>query len=67
MTSNAPRPETPPIEIRATAADREALRRLRRDAGSWLTVDWRALQELQPPGALDRRPVARDSWAPFTL
>ena len=27
----------------------------------------RTWQELQPPGALDRRPVARDSWAPFTL
>lgn len=66
MTSNAPRPDAPPLEIRATAADREALRGLR-DAGSWLMIDWRALQELQPPGALDRRPVARDSWAPFTL
>jgi hypothetical protein len=54
-------------DLRVTSADVDALRRLRSEAPSWLTLDWRTLDELVGPDTLARRPLARDTWAPFTL
>lgn len=54
-------------DLPVTPADVDALRRLRADAPSWFSLEWRALDELAGPGALDRRPLARDTWAPFSL
>jgi hypothetical protein len=50
-----------------TPEDVEALRRLRGDVPSWLSLDWRALHELIGADALDRRPIARDAWTAFSL
>jgi hypothetical protein len=67
MTSNE-RPEPPaPFEIAASAVDREMLERVRRETPSWLIMDWREIERLLPPHALDRRAPARDSWTPFAL
>lgn len=54
-------------DLPVTPADVDALRRLRADVPSWFLLDWRALDELVAPDALDRRPLARDTWAPFSL
>lgn len=54
-------------DLTVTHADVDALRRLRADVPSWFSLDWRTLSELAGPGALDRRPCARDTWAPFSL
>ena len=50
-----------------TAEDVVTLRRIRADVPSWFSLDWRTLQDLVGPDALDRRPLARDAWAPFSL
>jgi hypothetical protein len=50
-----------------TPADVKAQRQLRESVPSWLTMDWRELDGLVAPDALDRRPLARDTWTPFTL
>ena len=50
-----------------TPEDIAVQRRLRLEAPSWLELDWRELVAMVPPNALDRRPVARDAWAPFSL
>jgi len=54
-------------DLPVTPEDVEALRRLREDVPSWLSLDWRALQELIGADALDRRPIARDAWMEFSL
>ena len=50
-----------------TQEDSAVQRRLRLESRSWLELDWCELDAMLPPDALDRRPVARDSWAPFSL
>ena len=50
-----------------TQEDIAVQRRLRLESPSWLELDWRELDAMLPPDALDRRPVARESWAPFSL
>lgn len=54
-------------DLPVTPADVDALRHLRAGVPSWFSLDWRALNELAGPDALDRRPLARDTWAPFSL
>lgn len=54
-------------DLPVTPADVDALRRLRADVPSWLSLDWRTLEALVGPHARDRRPLARDTWAPFSL
>jgi hypothetical protein len=54
-------------DVPVTREDVEALRRLRADVPSWLALDYRELAAILPPDALDRRPVARDTWEPFSL
>lgn len=54
-------------DLPVTDADVEALRRAARDVSSWLTLDASELETLIPPDALDRRPLARDTWEPFSL
>lgn len=50
-----------------TPADVEAQRRLRESLPSWFDLDWRVLDQLVPEDALARRPIANDTWRPFTL
>ena len=50
-----------------TQEDIAVQRRLRLESRSWLELDWRELDAMLPPNAPDRRLVARDSWAPFSL
>jgi hypothetical protein len=50
-----------------TPEDVEALRRARRETPSWLTLVAAALKPLLPPEAIDARPLAQDSWEPFSL
>lgn len=54
-------------DLPVTQADVAALRRLRADVPSWFLLDWRTLDTLVAPDALDRRPLARDTWTPFSL
>lgn len=54
-------------DLPVTQADVEALRRLRADVPTWLSLDWRDLRALIPAAAMDRRPIASDRWAPFSL
>ena len=69
MTSKTPTDRLLDLDrgLPVTQDDIAAQRRLRRDVSSWLQVDWRELLALVPPDALDRRPLARNSWAPFSL
>ena len=54
-------------DLPVTAADVEALRRLRADLPSWFELDWTQIVAIVGPGALDRRPLAEDHWRPFSL
>ncbi len=54
-------------DLPVTPDDADALRRAARDVPSWLTLEPDALEALLPPDALDRRPIARLDWLPFTL
>jgi hypothetical protein len=54
-------------DLPVTPEDVDALRRLRAEVPSWFSLDWQTLQDLVGPDALDRRPLARDAWAPFSL
>ena len=54
-------------DLPVTPADVEALRRLRAEVPSWFSLDWRTLDDLVGPNGVDRRPLARDTWAPFSL
>ena len=54
-------------DLPVTPADVEALRRLRTEVPSWLTLTPEELEALIPPGALDRKPLAKDDWKPFSL
>ena len=54
-------------DLPVTPEDVDALRRLRGAVPSWFSLDWRTLQNLVRPDALDGRPLARDAWAPFSL
>lgn len=54
-------------DLPVTPADVAALRRLRADVPSWFSVEWRVLDALVAPDALDRRPLARDTWTAFSL
>lgn len=54
-------------DLPVTPDDADALRRAARDVPSWLTLERDALEALLPPDALDRRPIARLEWPPFTL
>lgn len=54
-------------DLPVTREDVEALRRLRADVPSWLSLDWRDLHALIADDAVDRRAVANDNWEPFSL
>lgn len=54
-------------DLPVTQDDVDALRRLRTDVPSWFSVDWRELHALVAYDAIDRRPLANDAWAPFSL
>ena len=54
-------------DLPVTPADVAALRQARRELPSWLDLDYRELEALLPPDALDRRPTAKAGWRPFTL
>jgi hypothetical protein len=54
-------------DLPVTAEDVDALRRLRVEVPSWLSLDWKTLEAMVGPSALDRRPLARDEWPPFSL
>ena len=54
-------------DLPVTPEDVEALRRLREDVPSWFSLHWRVLHQLIGPDALDRRPIARDTWTAFSL
>jgi len=67
MSSNDNADDLLDFNALVTPQDVAALRRLRAESSSWLLTDWRVLAALVPPGALARRPIARDGWAPFSL
>jgi hypothetical protein len=54
-------------DVPTTAADVAALRRLRYEAASWLSLTASQLQAILPPGALRDRPPIRHDARPFTL
>ncbi len=69
MTSKVPADQRLNLDrgLPVTQEDITIQRSLRLEAPSWLELDWRDLLAMVPPDALDRRPLARDSWAPFSL
>ena len=54
-------------DLPVTAADVEAQRRLRADLPSWFELNWTQIAEIVGSTALDRRPLAKDHWRPFSL
>lgn len=54
-------------DLTVAPEDVEAMRRAARDVPSWLLLDPDELEALLPPDALDHRPLARDTWPPFSL
>ena len=54
-------------DVPTTPADVEALRRLRRNTPSWLSLTPGELEELLPADALDRRPPTARWATPFEL
>lgn len=51
----------------ATPEEVAALRAARISAPSWLSLDWRVIDELLPPSAKQRPQLAQTAWRPFTL
>lgn len=54
-------------DVPTTAEDIAALRRLRAETPSWLSLAPDELEALVPVDALDRRPPTRPNARPFTL
>lgn len=54
-------------DVPTTADDVAVLRRLAREASSWLSLSAEELDALVPEGALRRRPLTRADARPFTL
>jgi hypothetical protein len=54
-------------DVPTTGNDVAALRRLRREIPSWLSLTPSEFDALVPPGALDRRPSTSPNARPFTL
>jgi hypothetical protein len=69
MSSNAPAEQMLDLDrdLPVTREDVEAQRRLRADLPHWFTLDASELDLLSGGDALDRRPLARDAWKPFSL
>jgi hypothetical protein len=54
-------------DLPVTPEDVAALRRLRATVPRWLSIDWRELDAMLPPGLVRAKPIASDEWTPFSL
>ena len=54
-------------DVPTTAADIDALRRLRRETPSWFSLTPDEIAAILPDDALDRRPTTPAHATPFTL